>query len=622
MNMKRLTWLGVMGAALVLTGCGAVVDSEGAKIGDPVRFAEATHVAQMSEESVQATVTAVSLQTTRTAADISAQATRTAADVSARATSSAIDHQAQQAGADQDKARAAVVVAQSETEQRAQGAALAGKSTLYLFGWAGLGVGVLVLVIGGAFAVVAWIGKRATSIYPNKQGQFPIIRASGLGWVVFHDPSRAVGPGAVYRVPSPFDVLAQRLHLAPTSAAYPLPEVSEPSLLAVSSQANAIGLTVAANRWPKTPEILARSVRLDNARLPLGSAGPQVADDPAPALDWPSRVPLRGLLAGQAPALSRLALGVTVRSDNRPEVVYGDMTKMVHVLAAGASGWGKSQFLKTIAFQLATSSEPCHLVLADLERLTFPEFAKCERLMFPIVDSERDLTAVLQELAGELARRKELFAGFGDVDTLEAYNARAGEPLAPVVLAIDEASEFLDDGNVADGIKTLARRGRKYGVWLVLGGQTFSAKDVASSTTLQFSSRVQFRAPVVSSSQTLVGDKEARALECPGRAILVLPGRAPVKVQAPFVTHNDILAALAGGGGPGRTMPQVAEEMAEDDTDAKIRLLAGDGVSRTEIARQLFGSTGGAAFYRVKRALDFTSTPTEDVEVAEKGPEE
>jgi DNA segregation ATPase FtsK/SpoIIIE-like protein len=224
---------------------------------------------------------------------------------------------------------------------------------------------------------------------------------------------------------------------------------------------------------------------------------------------------------------------------------------------------------------------------------------------------------VLQELAGELVRRKELFAGFADVDTLTAYNARADAPLAPVVLAIDEASQFLADGNVAEGIKTLARRGRKYGMWLVLGGQTFSSKDVSTSTSLQFSTRCQFRAPVVSSSQTLVGDKEARALECPGRAILVLPGAPPVKVQAPFVTHDDILAALAGGG-PGRAMPKVIEETTEDDTDAKIRLLAGDGVSRTEIARQLFGSTGGAAFYRVKRALDFdTSTSTEGVEVSE-----
>jgi len=200
--MKRLT-LGVMLLALglVLTACSAVIDSEGAKIGNPADFAQATHIAQMSDAAAISTRTAVDIITTRQVESIHASATEQAARVNAAATASAIDHQALQARADKVKAGAAVVVAQAETEQRAQGAALAGKSTLYFFGYVGVGVGTLVLFVGVAFGIVALVNKRATSVYPNAQGQFPIITKRGPGWVAFHDPNRGLGPGAVIRTP-------------------------------------------------------------------------------------------------------------------------------------------------------------------------------------------------------------------------------------------------------------------------------------------------------------------------------------------------------------------------------------------------------------------------------------
>jgi len=286
--------------------------------------------------------------------------------------------------------------------------------------------------------------------------------------------------------------------------------------------------------------------------------------------------------------------------------VTGALSNMVHVLAAGGSGWGKSQFMRTMVFQLATASEPCNLVLADMERVTFGAFGKSDRLMFPIVDNERDLQAVLIELVHELDRRKQLFAELPDVDSLTAYHARAESPLAPVVLAVDEATNFLKDGAVADGIKTLAQRGRKFGLWLCLGGQTFSSKDMETATSLQFSSRIQFRAPVKSASQTLVDNKDAKALECPGRAILVLPGKDAVKVQVPTIGYDDIVAVLEGQSGPQRPMPEAAviSTSDDDDVDTQIRLLAGDGLSKTDICRKLFGTAGGTAWYRVSRAIE------------------
>ena len=210
MGDKNLIWVVCfLVVALALTACSAVIDSEGAKVGDPKRFAEATHVARMSEESVQATSTAVSLQTTRTAADISAQATRTANDTQAVATREAIANAQRQAEADKVAAQATVALSHAKSEVEAQVSEARGKSVAYLLGWVGAGASVLVLCVGVAFALSAWLHKRASVVYPDKRGQFPLIPERGPGWTVYHDPNRALGPGTVITRPGVSEWLIQ-----------------------------------------------------------------------------------------------------------------------------------------------------------------------------------------------------------------------------------------------------------------------------------------------------------------------------------------------------------------------------------------------------------------------------
>lgn len=111
----------------------------------------------------------------------------------------------------------------------------------------GLGVGVLVLAIGSAFAVVAWLNKRAVSIYPNSAGMYPvIIKRLWNGITIVHDPNRALGPTTIYTAPSlPAMLLGKGEQ--PPSAHFPAPG-SEGTLLQLSTQAQAIGLMAAVTR--------------------------------------------------------------------------------------------------------------------------------------------------------------------------------------------------------------------------------------------------------------------------------------------------------------------------------------------------------------------------------------
>jgi len=225
-------------ALTLFAGCAMVADDAGLKVGNPKDFAEATHIARLSQEAVYATEQAVRFE-----------ATRQTASVRATATSQAIAAYAFRAEADIARARA-------DAEQNAQPAAAAGKALAYL----GVGVGVLVLLVGMAFASVAWVGKRATTIYPDKRGQFPVVVRRGPGWVTFHDPNRALGPATLVRTPTLLDaaagvILAIKAGKPTTEvqAAFPLPG-SEGAMLQIATQQQAAQVRIAEN--PDLPKLM------------------------------------------------------------------------------------------------------------------------------------------------------------------------------------------------------------------------------------------------------------------------------------------------------------------------------------------------------------------------------
>lgn len=268
-----------------------------------------------------------------------------------------------------------------------------------------------------------------------------------------------------------------------------------------------------------------------------------------------TKIPLRGLLDGM-PSFRRLVLGVTVNEAGQREIVTADMADLVHVAVGGSSGWGKSVFLRSIAYQLAESSDPCELAMIDLEGATLAPFATCGRLLWPVADNERDAAAILRDLTGELDRRKGLFARFPGVDSLYSYNAKAnGDALAPIVAIIDEATALLENKDIEGQLRTLALRARKYGLWCILAGQDWTATSLDTAIRNQLSTRVQFKAMSNPQSRVLLQRAGAEKLDVQGRALAWIPGRDLIQLQAPWLRHEDITAALSAGSGPRFDMP-------------------------------------------------------------------
>jgi S-DNA-T family DNA segregation ATPase FtsK/SpoIIIE len=341
--------------------------------------------------------------------------------------------------------------------------------------------------------------------------------------------------------------------------------------------------------------------RLDRIERMLIASGPGGANKTSELLQentqvaqLPARVPLTGLIDA-APSFRDIVLGVALDANGNTQVVRSDMARLVHVAVGGSSGWGKSVFLRSLAYQLAKSIDPVDLVMIDLEGATLAPFAGCEKLLYPIADDEKPAAFVLRELTGELDRRKALFAEFPGVDSLAVYNALAVDKLAPVVCIIDEATALLENREIESQIRVLALRARKYGLWLVLAGQDWKANSLDTAIRNQLSTRIQFRAMSAGQSRVLLQRSDAESISVAGRAFGWLPGRDLVEFQAPMIGYADILSAMSGDG-PQR---EIADELSESE---RIVEMHEQGHSRRQIALAIYGYTNAKIYSKIDNA--------------------
>ena len=472
---------------------------------------------------------------------------------------------------------------------------------------------VLVFVVVLAAVVVGWAWgmRRALTVPAGDNGLFPVVYRPTMwrdeegrrqwGWRVYNF-NRALGASA--------------LEVGGTTRAL-LPAGFEQEQLAVTMGALAVQGTAA--RYRHAP--VGRGIR--DWGLGIGDGGETPALGPSTGsgweggeVEWPDRIPLRAVVDGRG-SYRRLGLGLVYDEAAGQFVpLTGGLEEMSHILVGGGSGWGKSNFLRMFVFQLARSVLPVRLALVDLEASCLGPFAQSERLLWPIAENEEMTIAVLRALMDEVERRKVLYGEFVGVDRLDLYNVQAerhgAEVLDPIALVVDEATALLADRAVEASLRPVVLRTRKYGIYVVLAGQDIRGASIDKAISNQLSTRLCFYVPSASQSRAVVLQSGAEELDAAGRALVLLPGRRVVKMQAPVIGSNEIAAGLAGQVGPREGPPSpplnpprggevtgVSEEEA-----AEIRRLRAEDVSLSEIARRVFGVAGGAAFYKVREVLD------------------
>jgi S-DNA-T family DNA segregation ATPase FtsK/SpoIIIE len=233
----------------------------------------------------------------------------------------------------------------------------------------------------------------------------------------------------------------------------------------------------------------------------------------------------------QASSLDGLRVPIgTAATGEVHEFAIGQEGNIVHHgLIGGATGSGKSNLLHVLITQLALryAPEELEMYLVDFkEGVGFQDYLRLPHARAVGLESEREFgRSVLRYLQGEMEERGRRFKQVG-ADSLVAYRLRTGERLPRILLVMDEFQVlFAEDDPLGREcgriLEDLVRRGRSFGIHVLLSSQTPSAAGMYSGRLFnQMALRIAFRSQP-NEAQAILGEGNTAAdrLERVGEAI-------------------------------------------------------------------------------------------------------
>lgn len=219
-----------------------------------------------------------------------------------------------------------------------------------------------------------------------------------------------------------------------------------------------------------------------------------------------------------------------------------------HGLVIGATGSGKSEFLRTLVLGLALTHSPeqLNMVLVDFKGgATFAGMSELPHVSAVITNLAQELTLVdrMQDaLSGEMVRRQELLREAGNFASIRDYEkARmAGEDLAPMpslFIVVDEFSEMLSaKPEFIDLFVAIGRLGRSLGLHLLLASQRLEEGRLRGLES-HLSYRVGLRTFSAAESRSVLGVPDAYELPAdPGLGYLKPDPSTMLRFKAAYVS--------------------------------------------------------------------------------------
>lgn len=219
-----------------------------------------------------------------------------------------------------------------------------------------------------------------------------------------------------------------------------------------------------------------------------------------------------------------------------------------HGLCIGATGSGKSEFLRTLVLSMITSHSPeqLNLVLVDFKGgATFLGLDGIAHIAAIITNLEDELTMVdrmRDALAGEMNRRQELLRSAGNFPNVTEYErARAAgadlEPLPALFIVVDEFSELLSQKpDFAELFVMIGRLGRSLHMHLLLASQRLEEGKLRGLDS-HLSYRIGLKTFSAGESRSVLGVPDAYHLpSVPGSAFLKCDASEPIRFNACYVS--------------------------------------------------------------------------------------
>lgn len=229
--------------------------------------------------------------------------------------------------------------------------------------------------------------------------------------------------------------------------------------------------------------------------------------------------------------------------------IVSDLSKMPHLLIAGATGSGKSVCVNSLITSILYKSSPerVRLLMIDPKVVELSTYNGIPHLLIPVVTDPRKAAGALGWAVQEMVNRYKLFAD-NNVRNIESYNElmanKNPEAVLPsIVVIIDELADLMmaAPNDVEDCICRLAQMARAAGMHLVVATQRPSVDVLTGVIKANIPSRISFAVSSQIDSRTILDMAGAEKLLGKGDMLYYPVGESkPLRIQGAFVSEKEV----------------------------------------------------------------------------------
>jgi len=274
----------------------------------------------------------------------------------------------------------------------------------------------------------------------------------------------------------------------------------------------------------------------------------------------PQIVSIHSIIASKKFQESKFDLPIAFGKTITNEIFMVDLTKMPHLLVAGATGQGKSVGLHAIITSLLYKKHPSvlKLVLIDPKKVEFNVYGSIEKQFLAklpdgedaIITDTKEVIKTLKSLVAEMDERYELLKK-AHARNIKEYNekfinrrlnpAKDHKFLPYIVVIIDEFGDLIMTAGkeIELPIARIAQLARAIGIHIIIATQRPSVNIITGVIKANFPARVAFRVSSQIDSRTIIDGSGANQLVGRGD-MLFTSGNELIRVQCAFVDTPEV----------------------------------------------------------------------------------
>ncbi len=248
-------------------------------------------------------------------------------------------------------------------------------------------------------------------------------------------------------------------------------------------------------------------------------------------------------------------LPLPIGKDIAGNLVIADLTKLPHLLIAGATGAGKSVSINSFIINFIINKTPKEIrfIMIDPKLVELSQYNDIPHLLHPVITDSKKSIAALNWAVEEMERRYEDLAEVR-VRDINSYNDKIQESslsedeisklhMPYIIILVDELGDLMmiAGKEVESSIIRLSQKARAVGIHLILATQRPSVDVITALIKANCPARIALQVAQKTDSRTILDSNGAEQLLGQGDSLFKHPTQGQlIRVQAPLIKDSEV----------------------------------------------------------------------------------